>query len=55
MSFWKMNPWDARRAEFLSLAEAVFDQVLGPNSQEDLITFGRREQRVCELTDALSR
>ena len=33
------DAWSTKRAEFLSLAETVFDQMLGPASQEDLVTL----------------
>lgn len=43
------------RQEFLVRAEAAFDQMFGRDGQNGLVTFTEREDRACEVTDALAR
>jgi hypothetical protein len=45
----------ARRREFLQEAGQAFDQMLGSDGQNGLVTFAEREERACELGDALTR
>jgi hypothetical protein len=45
----------ARRQEFLQEAGRAFDQMLGSDGQNGLVTFEEREDRACELGDALTR
>jgi hypothetical protein len=45
----------ARRREFLQEAGHAFDQMLGSDGQNGLVTFAEREERACELGDALTR
>jgi len=45
----------ARRQEFLEEAGRAFDQMLGSDGQNALVTFEQREDRACELGDALTR
>jgi hypothetical protein len=45
----------ARRQDFLEEAARAFDQMLGSDGQNGLITFAQREERACELGDALTR
>lgn len=45
----------ARRQEFLEEAAKAFDQMLGPDGQNGLVTFEEREDRACKLGDALTR
>src|SRR5271170_2977066 len=45
----------ARRREFLQEAGQAFDQMLGNDGQNGLVTFAEREERACELGDALTR
>jgi hypothetical protein len=45
----------ARRQEFLEEAAKAFDQMLGCDGQNGLVTFEQREDRACELGDALTR
>jgi hypothetical protein len=45
----------ARRREFLQEAGQAFDQMLGGDGQNGLVTFAEREERACELGDALTR
>jgi hypothetical protein len=45
----------ARRQEFLEEAGRAFDQMLGSDGQNGLVTFQEREDRACELGDALTR
>ena len=43
------------RREFLVRAEAAFEQMFGADGQNALVTFTERENRACEVTDALAR
>ena len=45
----------ARRVDFLEEAGKAFDQMLGADGQNGLVTFAQREDRACELGDALTR
>jgi hypothetical protein len=45
----------ARRQEFLEEAGQAFDRMLGSDGQNGLVTFAEREDRACELGDALTR
>src|SRR5512137_2495302 len=45
----------ARRQEFVEEAGRAFDQMLGSDGQNGLVTFEEREDRACELGDALTR
>ncbi len=45
----------SRREEFLREAGRTFDQMLGSDGQNGLVTFEQREDRACELGDALTR
>ena len=45
----------SRRQEFLEEAAKAFDQMLGSDGQNGLVTFEQREDRACELGDALTR
>lgn len=44
-----------RRQEFLEEAGQAFDQMLGSDGQNGLVTFEQREDRACELGDGLTR
>jgi hypothetical protein len=44
-----------RRAAFLEEAGRAFDQMLGDDGQNALVTFEEREDRACNLGDALTR
>ena len=44
-----------RREEFLEEAGRAFDQMLGSDGHNSLVTFEERENRACELGDALTR
>src|ERR1700730_69965 len=44
----------ARRRDFLKEAGRAFDQMLGTDGQNGLVTFAEREDRACELGDALT-
>src|SRR6059036_746564 len=46
---------EARRRDFLKEAGRAFDQMLGTDGQNGLVTFKEREDRACELGDALTR
>jgi hypothetical protein len=46
---------NARRRDFLQEAGQAFDQMLGSDGQNGLVTFAQREERACELGDALTR
>jgi uncharacterized protein with PIN domain len=46
---------DRKRAEFLARAEQAFDRMFGTDGQNGLVTFAQREERACEVTDALAR
>ena len=45
----------ARRREYLEEAGQAFDQMLGGDGRNGLVTFEERENRACELGDALTR
>ena len=45
----------SRRQEFVQEAGRAFDQMLGSDGQNGLVTFQEREDRACELGDALTR
>jgi hypothetical protein len=45
----------ARREEFMKEAGRAFDGMLGSDGQNGLVTFEQREERACELGDALTR
>ena len=45
----------ARRREFMEEAASAFGQMLGADGQNGLVTFAQREDRACELGDALTR
>jgi hypothetical protein len=45
----------SRRREFLEEAGRTFDQMLGTDGQNGLVTFEQREERACELGDGLTR
>ena len=45
----------ARRQDFLEEAGKAFDQMLGSDGQNGLVTFEEREERACDLGDALTR
>jgi hypothetical protein len=44
-----------RRREFQEEAGRAFDQMLGSDGQNGLVTFSQREDRACELGDGLTR
>jgi hypothetical protein len=44
-----------RRAAFMDQAGRAFDQMLGADGQNGLVTFCEREDRACNLGDALTR
>lgn len=44
-----------RRQEFVEAAGQAFDQMLGSDGQNGLVTFAEREERACALGDALTR
>ena len=44
-----------RRCEFQGQAGQAFDQMLGSDGQNGLVTFAEREERACELGDGLTR
>jgi hypothetical protein len=44
-----------RRREFQEEAGRAFDQMLGEDGQNGLVTFEERENRACELGDGLTR
>lgn len=46
---------DHKQAEFLALARGAFDRMFGSDGQNGLVTFAEREERACEVTDALAR
>ncbi len=46
---------DRKRAEFLALAGTAFEQMFGSDGQNGLVTFTEREERACDVTDALAR
>jgi len=45
----------ALRKEFLGRADEAFDRMFGSDGQNGLVTFTEREDRACEVTDALAR
>ena len=44
-----------RRREFQQEAGRAFDQMLGSDGQNGLVTFAEREDRACDLGDGLTR
>ena len=44
-----------RRAAFAEEAGRAFDQMFGDDGQNGLVTFEERENRACDLGDALTR
>lgn len=44
-----------RRAAFMDEAGRAYDQMLGADGQNGLVTFDEREERACDLGDALTR
>ena len=44
-----------RRRAFQEEAGRAFDQMLGSDGQNGLVTFAEREERACELGDGLTR
>ena len=44
-----------RRAAFMEEAGRSFDQMLGADGQNGLVSFEEREDRACDLGDALTR
>ena len=44
-----------RRRQFQEEAGRTFDQMLGSDGQNGLVTFAEREERACELGDGLTR
>jgi hypothetical protein len=50
-----MKELKARRQEFQEEAGRAFDQMLGGDGQNGLVTFSEREDRACELGDTLTR
>ena len=44
-----------RRQEFMESAGEAFDQMLGSDGQNGLVTFEEREDRACDLGDELTR
>ena len=45
----------SRRQEFVEQAGRAFDQMLGADGQNGLVRFAQREERACDLGDALTR
>ena len=45
---------NTRRREYMEEAGRAFDQMLGSDGQNGLVTFAEREERACELGDALT-
>ncbi len=43
------------RAKFVEQAKSGFDKMLGQDGKNGLVTFTEREDRACEVTDALAR
>ena len=43
------------REEFRARADQAFEQMFGTDGQNGLVTFTEREDRACEVTDALAR
>jgi hypothetical protein len=46
---------EQKRAEFMAQAKEAFDGMFGADGQNGLVTFTQREQRACEVSDALAR
>lgn len=44
-----------RRREFQEHAGQAFDQMLGSDGQNGLVTFEEREERACQIGDGLTR
>jgi hypothetical protein len=44
-----------RRREFQAEAGRAFDEMLGSDGQNGLVTFAEREERACDLGDALTQ
>ena len=44
-----------RRCAFVEEAGRAFDRMLGDDGQNGLVTFDEREERACDLGDALTR
>jgi hypothetical protein len=44
-----------RRQDFIEQAGIAFDGMLGSDGQNGLVTFAQREERACELGDAMTR
>jgi len=44
-----------RRQEFQEQAGEAFDQMLGSDGENGLVTFEQREERACDLGDGLTR
>jgi len=44
-----------QRQNFMEQAGRAFDGMLGSDGQNGLVTFAEREERACELGDALTR
>jgi hypothetical protein len=44
-----------RRSAFVEEAGRAFDRMLGDDGQDGLVTFDEREERACDLGDALTR
>ena len=46
---------EALRDEYRRRADEAFDRMFGQDGQNGLVTFSEREDRACEVTDALAR
>ena len=55
MSLLKSEELKARRRDFMEEAGRAYDQMLGSDGQNGLVTFAQREDKACELGDALTR
>ena len=55
MSRLKSEELKARRRDFMDEAGRAYDQMLGSDGQNGLVTFAEREDKACELGDALTR
>ena len=55
MSLLKSEELKARRRDFMEEAGRAYDQMLGSDGQNGLVTFAEREDKACELGDALTR
>ena len=51
----KSEELKARRRDFMEEAGRAYDQMLGSDGQNGLVTFAQREDKACELGDALTR